>query len=54
MVSCQAEQTRKSETHPVRGMGTQNFVYTKEKSRKHRATKISIPVPADLYQMTDF
>lgn len=38
----------KVKTHPVRGMGIQNFVYTKEKSRQHGTTKISIPVPADL------
>jgi len=38
----------KVKTHPVRGMGIQNFVYTKENSRQHQATKISIPIPAHL------
>ena len=38
----------KVKTHPVKGMGIQNFVYTTEKSRQHWMTNFSIPVPADL------
>lgn len=37
----------KVKPHPVRRMGIQKFVYTKEESR-HQATKISIQVPYGL------